>query len=234
MKKTLVYIGIIMLFFIIGVVVANFIIMPLVVQRGKVISVPNVVHMTMDNAIAELGKRDLEGIVVERRFDPIVEQGRIIIQDPLPDTRVKSGRLVNLTVSLGPETIRVPFLIGIDADKAELIIKRLGFIIDAVDYQHSDTVSMNKVIATIPVTETEMRKGDGVTLIVSKGPILKMPNLGGMTIEQAQPMLDSMGLMLGEVKEVDGSGTAGTILIQDPAPDQVVERGDSITIMIIK
>lgn len=234
MKKTLVYIGIIMLFFIVGVVIANFIVMPLVVHKGKVVTVPNVVHMTLENAISELEKRDLEGIVVERRFDPIVESNRIIIQDPLPDTRVKTGRIINLTVSLGPETIRVPFLIGIDADKAEMIVKRLGFVIDAMDYQHSDTVATGKIIATIPVVETEMRKGDGITLIASKGPVLKMPNLGGLTIEQAQPVLDSLGLVFGEVKEVEGSGTPGTIIIQDPAPEQVVERGDSVTIMIIK
>jgi beta-lactam-binding protein with PASTA domain len=234
MKKILIYAGIIVLFFIIGVVVANFIVMPLIVHQGRTVSVPNVVHMTLDNAIAELSKRDLEGIVVERRFDPIVEPGRIIIQDPLPETRVKTGRIVNLTVSLGAETIRVPFLIGIDAEKAELIVKRLGFTIETVEHQHSDTVAVDKVIATIPVAETEMKKGDGITLIVSKGAVLKMPNLGGMTMEHIQPMLDSMSLVLGEVKEVEGSGTAGTVIVQDPAPEHVVERGDTVTLMIIK
>jgi len=190
--------------------------------------------MTLDNAVTELEQRGLEGIVIERRFDPIVEQGKIIIQDPLPETRVKSGRIVNLTVSLGPETFKMPFLIGIDVEKAELIIKRLGFKIDDLSFQHSDTVTMNKIIATNPVAETDMKKGDGVTLIVSKGSVLKMPNLGGMTLEHAQVMLDSMGLELREVKEVDGSGPAGTIIIQDPAPEQIIERGDSVTIMIIK
>jgi beta-lactam-binding protein with PASTA domain len=234
MRKILIYAGIIGFFFVVGVVVANFIVMPLVVHQGKIVSVPNVVHMTLDNGVAELNKKDLEGIVVERRFDPIVEQGRIIIQDPLPDTRVKTGRIVNLTVSLGPETIRVPFLIGIDVEKAELIVKRLGFAIEDVDYQHSDTIALNKVIATIPVAETEMKKGDGITLVVSKGTVQKMPNLGGMTLEQVQPLLDSMGLLLGDIKEVEGSGIKGTVLVQNPVPENVVERGDTVTLMIIK
>lgn len=234
MKRIFIYAGIIVLFFLAGVVIANFIVMPLVVHHGRVVSVPNLVHMTMDNAIAELSKQDLEGIVVERRFDPIVESGRIIIQDPLPETRVKTGRIVNLTVSLGPETIRVPFLIGINAEKAELIVKRLGCTIKTVEHQHSDTIAANTIIATVPVAETEMKKGDGITLIVSKGAVLKMPNLSGMTMEQAQPMLDSLELILGDVKEVEGSGTAGTVIVQNPAPEHVVERGDTVTLMIIK
>jgi beta-lactam-binding protein with PASTA domain len=234
MRKILIYGGIIIGFFIIGVVIANFIIMPLIVHQGKVVAVPQVVHMTLDNAIAELSKRDLEGIVVERRFDPIVEEGRIVIQDPLPETRVKTGRIVNLTVSLGPETIRVPFLIGVDAEKAELIVKRLGFTIEAVNYQHSDTVAANKIIATTPVAETELKKGDGIILVVSKGPVLKMPTLSGMTVEQVMPLLDSMGLVLGEIKEVEGSGTTGSVIIQNPAPDNTVERGDTVTLMVIK
>lgn len=234
MKKILVYAGIVALFFVVGVVIANFIVMPLLVHKGRVVSVPNVVHMTLDNAIAELDKRELEGIVVERRFDPIVESGKIIIQDPLPETRVKTGRIINLTVSLGRETIRVPYLLGIDAEKAELIVKRLGFSIETVDRQHSDTIAVNKVIATIPIAETEMKKGDGITLIVSTGPVLKMPALGGMTLEKVQSRLDSMGLILGEVKEVEGSGTSGTVIVQNPAPEQVVERGDTVTLMIIK
>jgi beta-lactam-binding protein with PASTA domain len=234
MKRILIYAAIIALFFIVGVVIANFIVMPLIVHQGRAVSVPNVVHMTLDNAIAELGKQDLEGIVVERRFDPIVEPGKIIIQDPLPETRVKTGRIVNLTVSLGPETIRMPFLIGIDAEKAELIVKRLGFTIETVEQQHSDTIAANKIIATVPVAETEMKKGDGITLIVSKGLVLKMPSLSGMTMEQIGPMLDSMNLVLGEVKEVEGSGTSGTVIVQNPAPEQVVERGDTVTLMIIK
>ena len=234
MKQILKYIAIIGVFFIIGLVVANFIIMPLVVQKGKIIQVPNVIHMSLENAVKELEKHDLEGIVVERRFDPIVEQGHIIIQDPLPETRVKTGRIINLTVSLGPETIRVPFLVGIDVDKAEMIIKRLGFIQEVTDFQHSDTIPANKVIATIPVAETEMQKGDAITLIVSKGPILKMPNLSGMTIEAVQPMLDSLKLELGEIKEVEGSGEKGSIIVQNPAPDQTIQPGDTVTLMIIK
>lgn len=234
MKRLLKYLGIIALFFMVGVVIANFIIMPLIVHKGKVVSAPNIMHMTLDNAIAELEKWNLEGIVVERRFDPIVEEGKIIIQDPIPETRVKTGRIINLTVSLGPETIRVPFLIGIDLDKAESIVKRLGFAIEATNFQHSDTIVGNKIIATSPVVETELKKGDGITFIVSKGPVVKMPNLSGVLIEEVQSILDSLGLVIGEIKEVDGSGEKGSILVQNPAPDQVIEPGDTVTLMIIK
>lgn len=234
MRRALIYIAVILAFFIGGVIIANFIIMPLIVHRGREIVVPNVTHLPVETAIEELKKKELDGVVTERRHDPIVEEGKVITQEPLPDAKVKKGRLINLTVSLGPETVKIPHLIGVDIDKGQLIMKRLGFVVESSEYVFSDTIPRDKIIQTIPGAEVELRKGENVKLIVSKGPELKMPNLSGMDIDEAKILCNKLGLVLAEIKEVEGSGTKGSILVQNPAPGQVVSPGDSVSVMVIK
>jgi serine/threonine-protein kinase len=234
MKRILVYLLVIIAFFIVGAVMANFVIMPMLVHRGREVIVPNVCNMSLENATKELEDRGLEGLVSERRYDQIIEQGYIIIQEPLPDEKVKSGRIIHLTVSLGPQVIKVPFLTGVNIDKGELILKKLGFKIEKIEYVNSDTITRGEIIRTIPEPDIELTKGDAIELIVSKGPILMMPDLTGKTQQDYEILLNKMGLILGEVKEVEGSGVKGSVIVQNPAPEEVVEPGDTVTLMVIK
>ena len=234
MKKLFIYLITILSFFILGVIIANFVIMPSVVHKGREIEVPDVLQMALDSAVAELKKKGLEGVVTERRFDPIIEEGKVIIQEPLPKTKVKKGRIINLTVSLGPESIKVPYLTGIDIDKGKMIIKRLGFHLDSIEFIFSDTIPRNKIIRTVPDAEVELKKGDTIKLIISKGPVLKMPNLSGKNIDDAKIILEKLGLIIGRIEEVEGSGDKGSIIVQNPAPEQIVEPGDTVSLMVIK
>ncbi len=234
MKRFYLYSITIVAFFVIGVVIANFIIMPAVVHLGKEIVVPNVCNLPLETAIQELQRKNLEGVVTERRYDQVVEEGHVLIQNPLPDAKVKAGRIINLTVSSGPQAVKVPYLTGIDIEKGKLIIKRLGLTIGTVDFLFSDSIAQGKIINTIPESGVELRKGDAVAIIVSKGIVLKMPNLTGKKINEVQTILKKMGLILGEVKKVEGSGTKGSIIVQNPEPDQLVNAGDTISIMVIK
>lgn len=234
MKRTLLYFLVIFAFFIVGILIANFLIMPSIVHKGREVIVPNVCNLSLEEAMNELKKRGLDGFATERRYDQIIEEGYIIIQDPLPDQKVKSGRIIHLTVSLGPQVIKVPFLAGVAIQKGELILKRLGFTIEKIDYVNSDTIIRGKIIRTIPEPEVELTKGDAVKVIVSKGPVLKMPNLTGKTQHEVEAELEKLGLVLGEIKEVEGSGVKGSVIVQSPAPDEIVEPGDTVTLMVIK
>jgi serine/threonine-protein kinase len=234
MRKTLIYSGIILVFFVVGILLANFLIMPLMVGKGEEVVVPNVCNLPLDGAIEELNNAGLEGVVVERRFDRIIKEGNVIIQEPLPDARVKKGRIINLTVSLGAETINIPYLTGVSYEQGVSIIKRIGLVVNKVDSTFSDSVEMGKIIGTIPEAETEVKKGDGIRLVLSKGLIRKMPNVVGQQLSRAQVMLERMGLIIGKVEEVRGSGAKGTIIVQNPEPGRIVESGDTVTVMVIK
>jgi serine/threonine-protein kinase len=234
MKKFYIYTFVIFAFFVIGIVVANFLIMPSIVRMGKETLVPNVCNIPLDEALEILKQKELEGIVVERRHDNIITDGRIIVQEPLPGARVKAGRIINLTVSLGAQTIRVPFLAGIGMETGRSILQRLGLNVKSIEYIFSDSIARTIIIETKPPPESELTKGDAVMLVVSKGSVMKMPNLVGVHIREAEDILKRMGLVLAEVREVEGSGTKGHILVQNPDAGQDVAYGDSVSLMVLR
>ncbi len=234
MRRTFIYTGIILAFFVAGILIANFLVMPLLVGRGEEVVVPNVCGQNLDDAIQQLKDVELEGVVVERRFDQIIEEGNVIIQEPLPESQVKKGRIINLTVSLGPETIRVPYLAGIGYDQGVSILRRLGLTVARVDSVFSDSIETGKIVGTSPEAETGVKKGESITLILSKGVIKRMPNIVGTQLSQAQLALQRLGLVIGKIEEVGGSGKKGMIIVQNPEPGRVVNSGDTVTVMVIK
>ncbi|MEO0143206.1 MAG: PASTA domain-containing protein [candidate division WOR-3 bacterium] len=234
MKRPFVYIIFILLFFVAGILIANFILMPALVRTGEEITVPNVCNLPLDSAVAILKGVGLQGVVTERRYDRIIEENRIIIQEPLPDTKVKKGRIINLVVSLGVETVAIPDLSGIEYEKGRQIIERIGLVIGRVDSLISDSIPPDRIIKTIPGPEIEVKRGDEVNIVISKGKSLRMPNLLGMKISAAEEVLKTMNLNIREVIESEGSGEKGTVIVQNPEPDQAVNPGDSVSLIIIK
>jgi serine/threonine-protein kinase len=93
---------------------------------------------------------------------------------------------------------------------------------------------MGKIVATNPGFDTEVKDGSSIKLVVSKGFIQKMPNLIGMKMNEAKDILRKLGLAVGEIKEVQTSGTSGNIIVQSPTPEQTVKTGDTVNLMVIK
>jgi serine/threonine-protein kinase len=223
-----------LIFFIVGIFLANFIIMPSFVRGGKVVSVPNVCALPLDSATAILKKNKLQGVVVERRYDKIIDEGKVIIQEPLPGVNVKRGRIINLSISLGAETVKIPFLSGLDLEKGKMIFEKLGLLIDEIDSAYSDSVGRGKIIKTFPEFDSEIVKGGSVRITYSRGVRLKMPDLVGLTLPQAKDTLAKLSLVIRGIQEVEGSAAKNTVMVQDPAPEKILNPGDSVNLIVVK
>jgi serine/threonine-protein kinase len=79
----------------------------LVSKGARTIQVPTVINMLVDQARREL---ELLGLRTSStlQYDPRVAEGRVIAQDPLPDTIVISGTLISLQTSRGPQPAPPP------------------------------------------------------------------------------------------------------------------------------
>jgi len=234
LRKFLTYAVLILIFFIVGILLANFIIMPSFVRGGKEVTVPNVCTISLDSAIAVLKKNKLQGVVVERRYDKIIDEGKVIIQEPLPDVKVKRGRIINLSISLGAETVKIPFLSGLDLEKGKMIFEKLGLLIDEIDSAYSDSIGRGKIIKTFPEFDSDIVKGGSVRVTYSRGVLLKMPNLVGLTLAQAKDTLSKLSLVIRGIQEVEGSAAKNTIMVQNPEPEKVLNPGDSVNLIVVK
>lgn len=101
------------------------------VSQGKEVSevpVPNVVGMTEKEAAKELEKYDLKYSLTKANSDTY-DKGEIIHQSPEAGTKVKSGDVIDLTISAGPAasttysgSYTVPDLLGEGVDNANMKI----------------------------------------------------------------------------------------------------------------
>jgi len=204
----------------------------LVVSKGpERYAVPPVVGMTLAEATARIEAVNLAVGKVTKAFDEKVPEGQVVSAKPGPGANLKKGATVALTVSKGRRPIDVPDLTGKDATIASRQLSALGLKVDATKQQNSDTVGKGKVISQDPRDGT-LYKGDKVTLVVSKGPVLvDVPNVVGQQLDQARTALEGAGFKV-EVRRALG-GFFGTVRLQDPAGGSKAPKGSTVTLTIV-
>ncbi|MEJ5915870.1 Stk1 family PASTA domain-containing Ser/Thr kinase [Pseudokineococcus sp. 1T1Z-3] len=101
-----------------------------VVSLGREpIDVPDVVGRTRGEAVSALQERGLRAVVTEE-FDDDVAAGRVVRQDPDDDETRFRGDDVTVVVSLGPDLVEVPDVIGDQVDDATEELEDAGFQVE--------------------------------------------------------------------------------------------------------
>lgn len=100
--------------------------------------------------------------------------------------------------------------------------------------QPSESIPAGEVISTTPVAGLTVTKGQIVTVVVSSGPsAIPLPDLTGMTQEQATAALEAAGLRLGVVTtENSGTAPADTVIRTNPAKGSGVAPDSAIDLVI--
>ena len=139
-------------------------------KDSDVIITPNLVNMSLENANKVINNLDLK-LVISDRNDPVVEKNHVISQSPAEGTELKKGDTVTIVISLGPEELSSPALIGFSLEDAKKILSEKGLSLGSVSYDYSEIYKEGTVIDQNPVAGLgNIKKGDAVNVVVSKGP----------------------------------------------------------------
>ena len=164
--------------------------------------------------------------------------GEILKQNPAPHSLVKQKRMIYVTITKrSPDKIlsgRLPEMYGKNYErkrreldehfqiKSKIIDKRYD---PAEEGQILEVQYKGKTIMDSKGRDNDVQieKGDVLDFIVSEksGGMVAIPNLICKTYDEAQFLLENLGLLLGEVKkegEVNDLSSA-LVQLQDPAPD---------------
>ncbi len=192
--------------------------------------VPEIVGSTQAEATARLQEANLARGKVTKKYDEKVPEGQVISTDPKVGASVKPGTKVALVVSRGREPIKVPDYTGKDATEAARALSDLGLDVDATTQENSDTVAKGDVISQDPTGGT-LYRGDPVTLVVSKGPVMvDVPDVVGRTVPQARRILEDAGFKV-KLENVLG-GFFQTVRSQDPKGGQA-PKGSTVTLTVV-
>ena len=151
---------------VVGVVTNGF---GLLNKNSDVIAMPNLINMSLEDANKTINKLDLK-LTINERHDVDVERNHVISQSPSQGTELKKGDLVTIVISLGPEELSVPNLMGYTLNDAKKILEKDGLKLGTVSYDYSEVYKEGTVINQNPVVGVgSIKKGDSINVVVSKG-----------------------------------------------------------------
>ncbi|MCL6466668.1 MAG: PASTA domain-containing protein [candidate division WOR-3 bacterium] len=221
------------IFALIGGIVS--ILMPLLVQKGKEVAVPNLMGLTPEKAESLLVKSGLKKGEIRTVPSAEVPVNRVCGQYPRAGRRVKIGREVDLEISAGVSKVRIPNLEGLPLANAITALERSGFVVARVESIRTATVPAGRVVTLFPPAGTEVRRGTEVVISVStKTGMFPMPNLVGLNIETARGIIASHGLILGGIKPASSNEPLGTVLFQYPEEGMAVCSGDTVSLIVVQ
>lgn len=201
---------------------------------GRGIPAPNLLGLSEQEAVAEAEQSGLAVEFTDPRHSDDVPAGHVLVQDPEQHARVDRGGTITLTLSLGPEVLLVPDVIGTRDGVARNQLESVGLVWQEGEPQYSDTVPEGRVVAVEPPVGTEVAPGDTVVVSLSRGRApLAVPSVLQLHVNQASNVLQQAGLQA-DVVEVESTRPAGEVVNQDPAPGAGVESGATVTLEVSK
>ncbi|PZT75346.1 MULTISPECIES: Stk1 family PASTA domain-containing Ser/Thr kinase [unclassified Streptomyces] len=203
------------------------------INSGQFTKVPSLLGQTEKSARKRLSDAGLELKGVERAFSDTVARGTVIGSHPDSGARIRHNDGVSLVVSRGPEIVEVPDVAGASLADARRKLTKAGLLPGMVTKEFSEDVAAGEVVRTKPAAGTERHADSAVAIVVSKGSPVDVPDVTGLSVEDATEALADEGLKA-EVKpgRVHSPQEAGDIAHQSPGEGAVAAEGDTITLTV--
>ncbi len=201
------------------------------------IKVPNFVGRTFEKAQALAQETGLEIARGEDVYSPDQEEGKITSQNPTADSVVSPGKLITVYVSKGKKDGVVPKIVGRDYKEASEYLKTFGFELGIVKTE-SSTLPENVIIEQSVEEGSTASKGTKIDVTVSDGKgkeTVKMPNLIGKTPDEANAIIDTEGLKLGDATYEETTTTAQNLIFWQQYPEGTeLEKGTAVSYKVSK
>ena len=149
--------------------------------------------------------------------DDNVPRGFIISQNPIAGTKMSPGSSVDLVVSNGPSLIEISDLSRKSLVDAIQILETLGLEYEFVE-EYSEDVSVGLVSHTLPAAGEIVTPDQIISVIVSLGIKVEVPEVEGLGYQEALDILEKAGL----VATVSGD-TNGKIVKQIPRGGELAD-----------
>ena len=179
--------------------------------------IPYVVDLETERAIYVIEE---SGFTIGQQIevnDDNVPIGFIISQNPMAGKKMGPGSTVDLVISSGPSLIELGDLSRKSVEDATQILETLGLEFETLE-EYSEDIEEGLVSGTLPQAGEIITPDDVVTLIVSLGIKIEVPEVEGLTYQDAIDKLEEAGL----VATISGD-TSGVVRKQLPRKGEFLE-----------
>lgn len=220
-------------------ITAFFIIPPLFEPKDVVI--PDVTNEEMTKAIEELQSFGLK-VKPEQIVHETIPEGLVIKTDPPVKSTVKEGNEVVVYESLGKKKVRFDSFVGMQLEDAKRELQIKGISSDRIlpNYVESDEPE-NEIIGQLQPRPDELINPDDIKNMwfifqVSKGPLVKIPNMIGWSEQQVNDFIRENNLSLDNSSDQQYSNEidTGLVIFQEPKAGTTIKKGSMVKIILSK
>jgi serine/threonine-protein kinase len=141
--------------------------------------------------------------------------------------------LASSLLSTNTTSVKVPDVRGFTQDAATRTLRNAGFEVAPEFQVTTNQADVGDVIKQTPDPAALLAKGETVTITVGKAPAqVEVPDLSGMTQDEAAAALDAAHLSLGAVDSQPSAQPEGTVVSQNPIPGEKVDKNSQVDVVL--
>ncbi|MDA0298316.1 MAG: PASTA domain-containing protein [Actinobacteria bacterium] len=197
--------------------------------------------------IAEMNEGEVRNLVVPFKWTIVVTAersdevpaGNVIRTEPATGESLEEGKTLTLVISQGPSLAQLPDLVGKTLQEAVDALTALELVPAQKDLSSEDVAAGSVISWLVPeqpslIPGDKVLRGTAIDVLISTGPAPReMPSLIGMTLEQAQTVMNELSLVLVETPAAKSNGAAaGLIGAQSVVPGTQIARDAQVAYLI--
>lgn len=196
-------------------------------------------YTIMESRTVEAALRAMGFVVkTEPVYSDVVQTGYVTQTMPAPGSTVSIGDTILIYVSRGEsiKTVITPDFVGLSEVEAAAELKKSGLTLGSVTYKNSNRPAGTVLEQSVDAYITVPQASTVIDFVVSGGPtygILAMPDLTGMSLEQAKITLAEYDLALFVAGTVKSNVAIGLIVEQDPPHLTDLREGTYTSVSVI-
>jgi beta-lactam-binding protein with PASTA domain len=210
-------------------------------HHGENIPVPDLRGQKIAKLDAMLNEHDFHYTIVDSFYDPEKAAGTVLDQDPAAKSKVKEGRMIYITINATtPPDVKMPDLVDVSFRQAEAILQSYGLMTGEIIYKPD--LAKNAVLEQRYKDKnikagTLIPKGSAIDLVLGDGLSenqISVPDLTGLTINEARAMLNHASLSIGTINYEDNDSVNARIYRQSPeaGDDSYLPAGGNVDVYL--
>ena len=129
--------------------------------------------------------------------------------------------------------VQVPSVLNLSEDEAVKILEEKNLKANVSRYADSNNYEKGKVMEQDPSPKKRVKKNTTVNLVISQGREVKVPDLSGMNLDQAEEKLKELDLALGKTNtEYSENVGKDKIIEQNPRKNEKVQAGSEVDVTV--
>lgn len=211
-------------------------------RHGESLTLPNLKGLNFSDVEKILLEKKLRYIITDTAFIDDMPKGSVVEQNPSPNTKVKEGRFIYITIN-STSTIGVPMpnLINSSLRFAETVLLNSGLKLGNIVYRPD--VAAGAVLDQLYRNQSiqpniKIPKGASIDLVVGDGmgsSLVAIPDLSNLTLNEARGVLESNLLQVGSIVYEGKKDSLNAIIKRQSPPfqeGQTIKSGQQVDLFL--